>query len=163
NVGNVTVTGIALSDDNDDNDLTCPETALAPTQSMTCTATRTFTQAELDANGSPVAGSGRVANSVTATSDQAPDASDSLSIPIVRTLSLGLVKSTTTPSYDHVGQTILYSYEVVNNGNVTLPGPLTVDDDKVTVTCPATVSLAPGDSITCTASHTITQADLDAG
>ena len=59
NTGNVTVTGIALSDDNDNNNLSCPQTTLAPTASMTCTATHTFTQAELDANGSPTAGSGR--------------------------------------------------------------------------------------------------------
>ena len=31
------------------------------------------------------------------------------------------------------------------------------------MTCPATLSLAPGAFITCTASHTVTQADLDAG
>ena len=30
NMGNVTVTGIALSDDNDNNDLSCPQTTLAP-------------------------------------------------------------------------------------------------------------------------------------
>ena len=43
NTGNVTATGIALSDDNDNNDLSCPLTTLAPTESMTCTATHTFT------------------------------------------------------------------------------------------------------------------------
>ena len=37
-----------------------------------------------------------------------------------------------------------------------------VVDDKVSVDCPATpTSLAPKDELTCTASHTITQADYD--
>ena len=84
NVGNVTVTGIALSDDNDNNDLSCPQTTLAPGALMTCTATHTFTQAELDANGSPVADSDKLANTVTATSDQAPTATDDHVIPIVQ-------------------------------------------------------------------------------
>ncbi len=59
---------------------------------------------------------------------------------------------------------ISYSYLVTNTGNVTLSGPFTVSDDKATdESCPATASLAPGASITCTASYTITQADLDSG
>src|SRR5262249_8562811 len=58
---------------------------------------------------------------------------------------------------------IAYSYKVTNSGNVTVSGPFTVTDDKVTVTCPATPPLAPTESVTCTASHTITQPDLDAG
>ena len=51
-----------------------------------------------------------------------------------------------------------------------LAGPVTVADDKATVTCPAlsTVGnhdgfLDPGEAVTCTASYTITQADLNSG
>ncbi|MEZ5191674.1 MAG: hypothetical protein R2734_03595 [Nocardioides sp.] len=51
---------------------------------------------------------------------------------------------------------------VTNLGNVTLD-PVTVDDPLVNpVTCPAG-PVAPGDSVTCTASATLTQADRDAG
>ena len=51
---------------------------------------------------------------------------------------------------------------VTNTGNVTLTG-VVVDDPKVgTVTCPVT-TLAPGASTTCTATYTLTQADVDAG
>src|SRR4029077_9568141 len=52
-----------------------------------------------------------------------------------------------------------------NTGNTTFPGPITVTDDKATVTCPAVPlgGLAPGAFITCTASYTITQADIDNG
>ena len=61
-----------------------------------------------------------------------------------------------------VGDIIGYSYLVTNSGNVTLAGPVTVADDKATVVCPAggLVLLA---LMTCTASYTITQADLDGG
>ena len=51
---------------------------------------------------------------------------------------------------------------VTNTGNVTLD-PVSVDDPKVgSVTCPVT-KLAPGASTTCTATYTLTQADVDAG
>ena len=78
--------------------------------------------------------------------------------------SLAIVKTASPQTYNAVDQVISYSYLVTNNGNVTLAGPFTVSDDKATdESCPVTASLAPGASITCTASYTITQADLDAG
>ena len=70
--------------------------------------------------------------------------------------------SASPSTYDEVGDVISYSYEVKNTGNVTLAGPVTVSDDKATVTCPSG-GLAPGATKTCTASYTIAQADLDAG
>ena len=63
-----------------------------------------------------------------------------------------------------MGDVISYSYALTNIGNVTLSAPFTVGDDKATVNCPPDpTSLAPGESITCTATYAITQADLDAG
>ena len=57
-----------------------------------------------------------------------------------------------------------YSYLLTNTGNVILTAPFTVNDDKTSVTCLATpAALQPGETITCTASYTITQPDLDAG
>ena len=90
--------------------------------------------------------------------------------PIIRLPVLTLVKSASPFTYDRVNQVISYSYLVTNIGNVSLPGPVTVTDDKATVSCPAlsTVGnldgfLDPGESVTCSASHSITQADLDSG
>ena len=87
-----------------------------------------------------------------------------------RAPALTLVKSATPATYSAAGQTISYSYLVTNSGNVSLAGPVTVTDDKATVTCPAvstvgnsSSTLDPGESITCTASYTITQADLNSG
>jgi hypothetical protein len=59
---------------------------------------------------------------------------------------------------------ISYSYLVTNSGNVTLSGPFTVSDNRTTnESCPATATLAPGASIPCTSSYTITQADINSG
>ena len=91
-------------------------------------------------------------------------------VTAVQSRSLTLVKTATPVTYDAVGDVISYSYLVTNNGNVRLAGPVTVTDDKATVTCPNvnTVGnldgyLDPGESITCAASYSITQADLNNG
>ena len=85
---------------------------------------------------------------------------------------LGLTKGATngTILFNSVGQVINYSYGVTNNGTTALTGPVTVTDNKTTVTCPAvnTVgnnndTLDPAETITCTSSYTITMADLRAG
>ncbi len=41
-------------------------------------------------------------------------------------------------------------------GNVTIAGPITVSDNKATVSCPSG-KLAPGATITCTATYTVTR------
>ena len=65
-----------------------------------------------------------------------------------------------------VGDTIAYSYVVTNTGNVSLTSVAVNDPTIGPVTCPTpSPSLAPGDSVTCTADtpHTVTQGDIDAG
>ena len=56
---------------------------------------------------------------------------------------------------------ITYTYVVTNTGNEDLAGPVTITDDKATVTCPAGDLLVDG-SMTCTATYVITAADVDA-
>ncbi len=157
NTGNVTLSGPFTVSDDKATDEACPATAsLAPGASITCTASYTITQADLDA--------GSVTNIASASNGTVTSPTDTETVTATQNPALTIVKTATPTTYDSVGDVISYSYLVTNTGNVTLSGPFTVSDDKATdETCPATASLAPGASITCTASYTITQADLDAG
>ena len=60
------------------------------------------------------------------------------------------------------GDTISYEFLVTNNGNVTLSSVAVADPLVDPVTCPQD-TLAVDESMTCTASYTITQVDIDAG
>ncbi len=90
-------------------------------------------------------------------------ASDTDTVNPALTPGLTLAKSASPTTYTVAGDVIDYTYLLTNSGNVALAGPFTVADNKATVTCPATASLAVGDSITCTATYTITGADVTAG
>jgi uncharacterized repeat protein (TIGR01451 family) len=159
NTGNVTLAGpFSVSDDRAT--VTCDAAAsLAPDASLSCTASYTITQADVDG--------GSVTNTATGHGSfhGAPvdSAADSVTVRAAQGPALSLVKSADVSTYDEIGDVINYSYTLGNTGNVTLTGPFSVSDDKATVTCDAAASLAHGASISCTASHTITQADLDAG
>ena len=79
---------------------------------------------------------------------------------------LTLVKTATPATYNAVGDVISYSFLVTNSGNVTLHDAIVVSDDKAAdELCPdlPAEGLAPGASMTCTASYTITQGDIDGG
>lgn len=78
---------------------------------------------------------------------------------------LSLSKTASPSTYVTVGETIEYTYTISNTGDVVLSAPFIVQDDKIhTVTCPATpTSLAATETIICSATHSITQADLNAG
>ena len=156
NTGSIALDGpVTVSDDQ--TTVTCPSTAsLDPGEDVTCTASHTITLADLDA--------GSITNTATASADGVTSAPDSVTVTAAQGPGLSLAKSADPATYAAVGDVIEYTYVVTNTGNVTLDGPFTISDDQSTdENCPATGSLDPGDSITCTASDTITQADLDAG
>src|SRR5215213_1631080 len=85
------------------------------------------------------------------------------------TTGLTLAKSVTEASFTNVGDLLHYSYLVTNSGFASLLGPVTVTDNKATVTCPAVSSvgdldayLDAGESLTCTATYTVTAANYTA-
>ena len=172
NTGNVTLTGAGVTNTMSapagalDAAPVCPATTLAPGDSTTCTATYTTTQADIDdgaigqsatASGTPPSGPGTVssASSTTVSAIQSP--------------AVTVVSSSGTVSVSSAGQRVDYRYLVANTGNVTLTGVAVTSAmdapagalDAAPV-CPVT-TLAPGASTTCTATYTVTQADVDAG
>lgn len=76
--------------------------------------------------------------------------------------SISLTKSANPTSFSSAGDVIQYSYLVTNTGTVDLSGDVTVTDNKATVTCPPGGLLAQA-TTTCTASYTVTSADVTAG
>ncbi|WP_426564988.1 DUF7507 domain-containing protein [Angustibacter sp. McL0619] len=168
NTGNLTVTGIVIRDtlaapaSPQLAPISCPVTTLAPNASTTCSATYTSLQADVD--------HGSIDNSATA-AGQDPSGSPVVSAPSTASVdvsaspSLVLSKTVTPTTYDTLGQSLTYTFTVTNDGNVTV-GALAVADPMFTgadaATC-AVTTLAPTAQTTCTARHTVTQADLDAG
>lgn len=161
NSGNVTLTQPITVADNKIASVTCPALpagGLAPGAFITCTASYTTVQADLDAGG--------VTNTATARSGTTLSPPVSLTVAATQTPALTVDKTSTVTSFNAVGVVIPYSYKVTNTGNVTLTAAITVSDDKISsVSCPALPAggLAPGAFVTCTGSYTTTQADLDAG
>ncbi len=98
--------------------------------------------------GSPTLQSGP--SSATAFAQQAP--------------ALTVAKSTTqTAASDFtLGNTITYSYVVTNIGNVSIPAPITIADNYAATSCPGG-GLAPGATLTCTGTHTVSANDLALG
>ena len=73
-------------------------------------------------------------------------------------------------THTRTDQTLNFTYLVGNTSAAAVPGPVTVTDDKVPVTCPDVTTVGNGDNnldptetVSCTGIYTIIQADLDAG
>ncbi|MGL5857935.1 MAG: DUF7507 domain-containing protein [Angustibacter sp.] len=168
NAGTVTLTALAVNDPLA-GAVSCVVTTLAPGESTTCTTTTPYliTQADVDAgqvvNSATVSGRGPAGGLITSSP---PTTSTT---PVPRSPGLELDKSASVTDVDgdgstNLGDTIAWSFQLTNTGNVTV-GTLAVADPLAgPVTCPVG-SLAPGQSTTCTANtpHAITQADVDAG
>ncbi len=167
NSGTVTVTGVAVNDATA-GAVSCPVTTLAPGASTTCSATaaHTVTQADVDAGdvSNTASATGKDPKNVTVTSN--PSSTDTT---IPQSVTLTLVKSAAVTDVNGDGRTALgdriaWSFLVKNSGTTTLTSVAVSDATAGAVSCPST-TLAPGVSMTCTAttSHSVTQADVDAG
>jgi hypothetical protein len=81
---------------------------------------------------------------------------------------IALVKTAEPGTYSETGDVITYSYTIANTGDTNLgPTQFTVSDDRIDAGAPfacgaATMTLAIGESFTCSHDYTITSADLTA-
>ena len=175
NTGNVTLTGLAITDPLPGLVLTGgPIASLAPgaTNSGTVTGSYTLSQADVDAgrmtNQATVSGTDPYNTVVTDLSGSATTNNTPTTTPVTAAPSIALLKvadASAVANPAQVGNVITYAFTVRNTGNVTLTN-VRVTDPKLGVTLVGgpIAALAPGaqDSVTFTASYAITQGDIDA-
>ena len=176
NTGNQTLTDVSLTDQmlaDAGVDIvfdTWPGDAgvLAPGESVDASAVYTVTQADVDA--------GHVYNLATATGtppgsdDPLPPVEDEVDLPIPGDPSIELVKTGVLDGDSVAGETVTYTFVATNTGNVTLTDvtindPLTGLYDWAFDWSDATADgvLAPGETVTASASYELTQGDINAG
>ena len=163
NTGNVTLQPIAVTDPMPGlSAINCEgKTDAGPGASVTCTATYTTTQADVDR--------GEVVNTASATgkSPQGVNVTDqaTATVPVIQTPGIALTKSANAGSFSSAGTAIIYSYQVTNTGNVTLHNISVTDPlpGLSAINCNGVTTLAPGASGTCTAAYATTQTDVNAG
>lgn len=185
NSGNVTLTGVTV-DDPALTDLACTVDDVAASQPATfgpgmalvCTGTTTISQDDVDLGES-------LTNMATATSDQLEDQTASATVYVAVAGPLLAVAKTVThvngePALIGDGtvpvtglvldDVVTWQVTATNGGNVTLDGVTIIDEMLPDMTCtvedeastlPVTVNR--GQSIVCTGTTTITQADIDLG
>lgn len=115
--------------------------------------------------------SGSHSNTATASSVYSGSVYTNTSTASYATTALTLEK-TAAESYSFAVDDVLhYSYLVTNTGSAPLAGPVSISDDLATdESCPALTTvgdfdtfLDPGESLTCTASYTVSASDVSAG
>ncbi|WP_194292991.1 DUF7507 domain-containing protein [Streptomyces smaragdinus] len=172
NTGNTSLTGVGVVEteftgSGGPPQINCPEQTgpLPPNGTVTCYATYTLTQADIDRN--------EVRNTAhavgTGPGGQGLESEDAQVILTGEYASgLSLRKSVEPATVNAVGDEVTYSFEVTNTGETTLTGlrilenRFTGSDGPLQIECPA-APLPHGESATCTATYRVTQADLDAG
>ena len=166
NSGFVPLLGPVTVADDKSTDEACPAVStvgdfdnyLDPGEAITCSATYTVLAGDVTA--------GFVTNIATATAASVTSAADAVTVTgtLSPSPSIALVKSASPVTVTAAGQPVTYSFVVTNTGNVTLD-PVVVTDPLVglsPVVCPST-TLAPGAVMTCTASYTVTLANMNVG
>lgn len=167
NTGNITLTGITISDDHADLSAVTPTESIETNGEMesgetwTYTYSYTVTQADLD--------KGSVLNKVKAGSEQTDPVDETHTTPALRTPGMALKKSALQDSFSELGEQLDYTLVITNTGNVTLP-KLEVNDSLVPFSAMALSgdlngdgNLDVGETWTLTYSYKVTREDLERG
>ncbi len=133
--------------------------SLDPDEVINCTADYPITQADLD--------KGSVTNLATATINGINSNQTSATVNVGQPKVLTITATASPTSYSQAGQQIIFTYTLRNGGSTALgPTQFTVTDNLIgstPFTCGnANISLAPNETVSCTAPYTITQADMNA-
>ncbi len=153
NTGDVTISAITLEDDRL-GAIAIGQTSLSPGQMTTGTATHTVVESDLPGplvNGVLASGNDPVGNQLTS--------SATASVDLTYTPALQVTKEASQPTAK-IGDTLTYTYTVTNTGDVTLSGVLLKDDKLGDVGFAQDAPLAPGQSVSTTATHTVVESDL---
>ncbi len=153
-------------------------TTLVPGQTAIFTGTYTVTQADIN-HGSIV--DHATAQGTTPSSGTVNATSNTVTVTVTQSPALSIVKTATPTTLTQAGQTITYTFDVTNTGNVNLTGVGVTDNPQPPAgalttgptcqslsnpvgTCSgATTPLAPGQGAVFTATYVVTQADVDHG
>ena len=180
NIGDVTLTNVSITDVLTGKGLTditydwsgCASgtSTMAPGEKATATATYALTQADVD--------TGKVMNAATVNGTKPDggtvDDDDGVETPIASKPSIDIVKAADQTTLDNpsAGDTVTYTFTVTNTGNVTLTDVSIADEldglsgiayDVDGHEDGTGITLAPGKSLTATATYHLTQDDIDAG
>lgn len=169
NIGNRFLNGLFVQANSET--ATCPSTSLEPGASMECSSVHTVTDAEVEAGGFTISalaqGSGE-SNSCCGggCGSQTENSMAFATFDVKRDLSLNvtLTKTSDPATFTQAGQEITYTYTIENTGAVDITDAISIEDDRVEVTCPdAENELPVGATLTCSAVYTVTEEDIQSG
>ncbi|MFH2040879.1 MAG: hypothetical protein ABIJ65_15740, partial [Chloroflexota bacterium] len=132
---------------------TCPTGNIAPGEEILCSADYTSTVADVV--------SGVIRNTASASSGGVLSEEVTHEVPFISQPALSLAITTNPIFYSAAGDSIAFTYEVTNTGNVILDGPFTINSEsQISWNCPETETLSPGSSLACSSTYQISQSDF---
>jgi len=161
NTGNKTLAGITIDDALvPDSSLSCDTRTIAPSETMICTGSYALTQPDIDA--------GHVDNAAYAQNgnDSVESKIATASVTIPQAADIKLTK-TADKSELVLDDTITYTIQITRTGNVTIHDfqvmDLLIDPDNPITDCTKTAWNPHQHVVSCTVTHVVDQADIDAG
>ena len=156
NSGNVTLDPVVVTDSQGVT-VNCPQTSLTAGASMTCEATGTVTAGQYEniatVTGTPVDENGNPVGDPIEATDPSHYFGVQPAIDVEKSTNGQNADTIPGPNVP-VGDAVIWTYVVTNTGNVPLDQITLGDDQTPFIDCSGQTSLAPGASMTCTATGT---------